>query len=225
MGLITYLCGVITQLLRTTDIQVTPLVKRDASCQSQDVWLVPSPKTHGNECTSGWFSIPYLHWSSWNPKADFWVTLFWWNFLTCSISDMAVNIIPTSLKDTFTNFHIPQNVTWLWSQHTLLSKTSNQGFEACSKKKTLPKNQNGNKKSQCSIGNTSSKGGFSVAIFVFRGVFHNSGQISIIPKPELRGYWRDSLTKPPFKVTSAEVVIICPDNLLQNRHFRPFFSL
>ena len=36
-----------------------------------------------------------------------------------------------------------------------------------------------------------------------------TGQISIIPKPELRGFWGDSLTKPPFKVTS--VVIICPD--------------
>ena len=39
----------------------------------------------------------------------------------------------------------------------------------------------------------------------------NSGQISIIPKPELRAFGGNSLTKPPFKVTSAEVVIICPD--------------
>ena len=31
---------------------------------------------------------------------------------------------------------------------------------------------------------------------------------SIIPKPELKGFWGDSLTKPPFKVTSAEFVII-----------------
>ena len=38
-----------------------------------------------------------------------------------------------------------------------------------------------------------------------------SGQISIIPKPELRGFGGDSLTKPQFKVTSADVVIICPD--------------
>ena len=37
-----------------------------------------------------------------------------------------------------------------------------------------------------------------------------SGQISIIPKPELRGFWGDSPTKPSFKVTSAEVVILCP---------------
>ena len=37
-----------------------------------------------------------------------------------------------------------------------------------------------------------------------------SGQISIIPRPELRGFWGDSFTKPPFKVTSAEVVILCP---------------
>ena len=36
-----------------------------------------------------------------------------------------------------------------------------------------------------------------------------SGQISIIPKPELRWFWRDSLTKPSFGVTSAEVAIIC----------------
>ena len=25
-----------------------------------------------------------------------------------------------------------------------------------------------------------------------------SGQITIIPKPELRGFWGDSLSKPPF---------------------------
>ena len=38
-----------------------------------------------------------------------------------------------------------------------------------------------------------------------------SGQISTIPKPELRGFWGSSLIKPPFRVTSADVVIICPD--------------
>ena len=38
-----------------------------------------------------------------------------------------------------------------------------------------------------------------------------SGQISIIPKPELRGFWGSSLIKPPFRVTSADLVIICPD--------------
>ena len=37
-----------------------------------------------------------------------------------------------------------------------------------------------------------------------------SGQISIIPKPELRGFGGSSLIKPPFRVTSADVVIICP---------------
>ena len=37
-----------------------------------------------------------------------------------------------------------------------------------------------------------------------------SGQITLIPKPELRRFWGDSLTKPPFGVTSAEVAIICP---------------
>ncbi len=40
----------------------------------------------------------------------------------------------------------------------------------------------------------------------------SSGQISIIPKPELRGFWGSSLTKPPFRVTSADVVIICPES-------------
>ena len=40
---------------------------------------------------------------------------------------------------------------------------------------------------------------------------YKSGQISIIPKPELRGFWGSSLIKPPFRVTSADVVIICPD--------------
>ena len=39
----------------------------------------------------------------------------------------------------------------------------------------------------------------------------SSGQISIIPKPELRGFWGSSLIKPPFRVTSADVVIICLD--------------
>ena len=39
----------------------------------------------------------------------------------------------------------------------------------------------------------------------------SAGQISIIPKPEVRGFWGSSLTKPPFRVTSADVVIICPD--------------
>ena len=41
--------------------------------------------------------------------------------------------------------------------------------------------------------------------------FHDCGQISIIPKPELRGFWGSSLIKPPFRVTSADVVIICPE--------------
>ena len=45
------------------------------------------------------------------------------------------------------------------------------------------------------------------------GTVYISGQISIIPKPELRGIWGSSLNKPPFGVTSAEVVINCPDSL------------
>ena len=40
-----------------------------------------------------------------------------------------------------------------------------------------------------------------------------SGQISIIPKPELRGFWGSSLIKPPFGVTSADVIIICPGTM------------
>ena len=43
----------------------------------------------------------------------------------------------------------------------------------------------------------------------------SSGQISIIPKCELRQFWGDSLINPPFKVTSAEVVIICPEVISQ----------
>ena len=38
-----------------------------------------------------------------------------------------------------------------------------------------------------------------------------SGQNTVIPKPELRGFGVDSLTQPPFGVTSAEVAVICPD--------------
>ena len=34
---------------------------------------------------------------------------------------------------------------------------------------------------------------------------NNSGQISIIPKPELRGFGEDSLTKPHFGVTNRRV--------------------
>ena len=45
-----------------------------------------------------------------------------------------------------------------------------------------------------------------------------SGQNSIIPEPELRGFWGSSLIKPPFRVTSAEVVIICPAKCVQ-AHF------
>ena len=39
------------------------------------------------------------------------------------------------------------------------------------------------------------------------------GQITIFTKPELRGFGGDSLTKPSFGVTSAEVTIICPSDL------------
>ena len=50
-------------------------------------------------------------------------------------------------------------------------------------------------------------GGVVLKMYVLLSV---SGQISIIPKPELRGFLGGSLTKPSFKVTSAEVVVICP---------------
>ncbi len=50
---------------------------------------------------------------------------------------------------------------------------------------------------------------------IYKQSFHTeielSGQISIIPKPELRGFWGSSLIKPPFRVTSADIVIICPE--------------
>ena len=39
---------------------------------------------------------------------------------------------------------------------------------------------------------------------VFPGITQQSGQISIIPKPELRGFWGSSLIKPPFRVTTRE---------------------
>ena len=40
-----------------------------------------------------------------------------------------------------------------------------------------------------------------------------SGQFIINPYPNLRPFWEDSLTKPPFGVTSAEVVINWPDTV------------
>ena len=40
---------------------------------------------------------------------------------------------------------------------------------------------------------------------------YTSGQMTIVPKPELRGLGGNSLTTPPFGVTSAEVAIICSD--------------
>ena len=41
------------------------------------------------------------------------------------------------------------------------------------------------------------------------------GQITIIPKPELRGFLGGfPYFSPPFGVSSAEVVIICPDKPL-----------
>ena len=38
---------------------------------------------------------------------------------------------------------------------------------------------------------------------------HVSGQISIIPKPELRGFWGSSLIKPPFRVTTRRDLPRC----------------
>ncbi len=53
-----------------------------------------------------------------------------------------------------------------------------------------------------------------------QSVTQNNGQ-QLTPRegldlaaPELRAFWGDSLTKPPFGVTSAEVAIICPDIIL-----------
>ena len=59
-------------------------------------------------------------------------------------------------------------------------------------------------------------------------ILHPTKMSSLLPwrKPELRGFLGDSLTKPPFKVTSAEVAIVCPDCLysvgyLQGRKITP----
>ncbi len=49
------------------------------------------------------------------------------------------------------------------------------------------------------IGNASSNVWFSIVMLVFGEV---SGQTNILPKPELRAFWGDSLTKPPFGVTN-----------------------
>jgi len=58
--------------------------------------------------------------------------------------------------------------------------------------------------------------------------FHPSGQSSIFPRPELRTFWKDSHTKPPFGVTSDEVVIIAqihslfiPNKLDLTKHGAP----
>ena len=55
--------------------------------------------------------------------------------------------------------------------------------------------------------------GYNPTIFIIYTIYYHqyTWQITIIPKPELRWFWGDSLTKPPFRVTSAEVAIICPD--------------
>ena len=42
-------------------------------------------------------------------------------------------------------------------------------------------------------------------------VYDVSGQITTIHKPESKGFGGDSLIKPAFKVTSAEVAMICSD--------------
>ena len=52
-----------------------------------------------------------------------------------------------------------------------------------------------------------------------------SGQISIIPKPELRGFWGSSLTKPPFRVTSAGVVTIQPQKDAKHKRLQKFGDL
>ena len=52
-----------------------------------------------------------------------------------------------------------------------------------------------------------------------------SGQITIIPKPELRVFWGDSCTKPSFGVTSVEVAIICPDISHAAQHVKRVHAL
>ncbi len=44
------------------------------------------------------------------------------------------------------------------------------------------------------------------AVSFREGIYNiSSGQITIIPKPELRSFWEDSPTKPPFGVTNRRV--------------------
>ena len=43
-------------------------------------------------------------------------------------------------------------------------------------------------------------------------IFHHPGQITKTPQPEISGFWENSLTKPPFGVTSAEVLTIVSEN-------------
>ena len=59
--------------------------------------------------------------------------------------------------------------------------------------------------------------------FLLESLKKTSGQITIIPKPELRGFWGDSLTKPPFGVTTRrkQVAIICPERCFFNRSYKP----
>ena len=53
---------------------------------------------------------------------------------------------------------------------------------------------------------------YTVSLWFVFWVCITTGQTSIIAQPVLRGFWGDSLTKPQFKATSAEVGIICKDN-------------
>ena len=63
-------------------------------------------------------------------------------------------------------------------------------------------------KKGCSAGNKATVVNFG-GYFISFG--QSSGQISIIPEHEFKGFGEDSLTQTSFGVTSPDVAIICPE--------------
>ena len=62
-------------------------------------------------------------------------------------------------------------------------------------------------------------------MIVYACILHISSQSTIISKPGVRGFWANSLTKPPFGVTSAEVAVICSENIYIYIYIYYFFLL
>ena len=126
-------------------------------------------------------------------------------FETKNIGPKAVEILPCDPWADAAMFGWSTNPSWLGSRNPW----SHSSGTVQVKTKSVTGRKGGNP----------GGGGCFVCLFgslfvVVSDVRIQSGQISIIPKPELRGFWWDSLTKPPFGVTSAEVAIICPDPMI-----------